>query len=84
MPAGRATVTVGTRSFPTAHRRLGHAEAYAVFVGYERRNRLVRPVVHRMLSWLLGWPYRGSGADRDRLVGLLPVIGLRPHAGPLP
>jgi deazaflavin-dependent oxidoreductase (nitroreductase family) len=80
---GRATVTVGTRSFPADHRRLGDAEAYAVFVDYERRNRWIRPVVHRALSWLLGWPYRGSGTDRRRLVEQLPVIGLRPHAGPL-
>jgi deazaflavin-dependent oxidoreductase (nitroreductase family) len=81
---GRATVTVGSRSFPAVHRRLGVPEAYAVFVDYERRNRLIRPVVHRALSWLLGWPYRGSGADRRRLAEQLPIIGLRPHAGPSP
>ncbi|HWM56188.1 MAG TPA: hypothetical protein VNO83_00025 [Pseudonocardia sp.] len=55
-----------------------------MFVDYERRNRLIRPVVRRALSWLLGWPYRSSSADRRRLVEQLPVIGLRPHAGPLP
>jgi deazaflavin-dependent oxidoreductase (nitroreductase family) len=76
---GPATVTVGRRTFPADHRRLVDAEAYAVLVDYERHHRWIRPVIHRALSWLLGWPYRGSGADRGRLVEQLPVIGLRPH-----
>jgi hypothetical protein len=53
---GPATVTTGKRTFPADHRRLGDAEAYAVFVDYERHHRWIQPVVHRVLSWLLGWP----------------------------
>jgi deazaflavin-dependent oxidoreductase (nitroreductase family) len=78
---GPATVTVGRRSFPADHRRLGDAEAFAVIAAYERRNRLITPVVRRALSWLLGWPYRGTDTDRWRLVAQLPVIGLRPRNG---
>jgi deazaflavin-dependent oxidoreductase (nitroreductase family) len=76
-----ATVTVGRRCFPAEHRRLNEAEAVAVIADYERRNRLIRPVVHRVLSWLLGRPYRGTDADRRLLVEQLPVIGLQPRRG---
>ena len=78
---GPARVTVGRLSFPADHRRLNDAEALAVLADYERRNRLIRPVVHRALSWLLGWPYRGTDADRRLLVEQLPVIGLQPRCG---
>jgi len=78
---GPPTVTVGRLFFPTDHRRLNKAEALVVLADYERRNRLIRPVVHRALSWLLGWPYRGTDADRQLLVEQLPVIGLQPRCG---
>ena len=78
---GPATVTVGRRCFRADHRRLGDAEALAVFTDYERRNRLIRPLVHRALSWLLGWSYHGTVDDRARLVEQLPVIGLRRSVG---
>jgi deazaflavin-dependent oxidoreductase (nitroreductase family) len=81
---GPATVRVSGRSFPVDHRRLDEAEALAVFAAYERRHRVIRPLVHRSLSWLLGWPYHGTGTDRRRLVAQLPVIGLRPRADPRP
>ena len=76
---GPAAVTVGRLRFPADHRRLNDAEALAVLAEYERRNRLIRPVVHRALSWLLGWTYRGTDADRRLLVDQLPVIGLQPR-----
>ena len=78
---GAATVTVGRRCFPADHRRLSDAEALAVFADYEQPKRLIRPLVHRALSWLLGWPYHGTVDDRARLVQQLPVIGLRRSAG---
>ena len=78
---GPATATVGRHSFPADHRRLSDAEALAVFADYERHKRLIRPLVHRALSWLLGWPYHGTADDRARLVQQLPVIGLRRSVG---
>ena len=30
------------------------------------------------LGWLFGWPYRGSDADRRRLVAQLPLVAFRP------
>ena len=76
---GPVEVTVGRRSFPADHRRIGREEAFAVMTDYERRNRVAGPVVRRALSWLLGWRYDGSDAARWRLVDQLPMLALRPR-----
>ena len=59
------------------HRVLGPGEAADAIADYERRNRLVRPVLHRVLTGLVGWPYGGSRTARDRLVRQLPLVALR-------
>jgi len=71
-------VTVGRRTFVADHRRLDREEAFAVMAAYERRNRMIGPVLRKALSWLLGWCYDGSVASRWRLVGQLPMVALRP------
>jgi deazaflavin-dependent oxidoreductase (nitroreductase family) len=76
---GPLTVTVGRRCFPAQARDLEPDEAVVVLRDYERRNRLVSPVVHRVLSGLLGWTYRGTPDQRKRLVRELPLVGLRPR-----
>ena len=50
----------------------------AVLADYERRNRLARPVLRRVLSMLVGRPYRGTAADRRHAVAMLPLVALRP------
>jgi deazaflavin-dependent oxidoreductase (nitroreductase family) len=72
-------VTVGSQQFVASHRFLGTEEAARVIQGYEHRNRFIAPIVRWGLSWLLGWRYRGSDADRLRLVRQLPLIAFRPH-----
>ena len=72
-------VVVGRHRFVPEHRVLDETEAAAVVEDYERRNRWIRPVVHGLLSRLVGWRYDGSPAARQRLVGQLPVVGLRPR-----
>jgi hypothetical protein len=77
--AGHATgVAIGRERFAPACREVEPAEAAAVLAGYERRNRYIAPVVRRLLSWLVGWRYDGTEAQRLRLVEELPLIGLRP------
>lgn len=71
-------VAVGRRKFAPAHRVLGETEAAEVIAAYEHRNRWVRPVVHRLLSKLVGWRYDGSEPARRRLVGQLPIVAFRP------
>lgn len=71
-------VAIGRRRFRPAHRVLDPAEATAVLADYERRNRWIAPIVHRVLTWLIGWPYDGTGQARQRLVAQLPVVAFRP------
>ncbi|MHB8680863.1 MAG: nitroreductase family deazaflavin-dependent oxidoreductase [Acidimicrobiales bacterium] len=80
LEAGRAAhVTIGRRSFDARYRRLDANEAMIAFAEYERRNRWARPIVHRVLSWLLGWHYSGSPTDLSKLVDQLPLIVLSPE-----
>ncbi|MFR9805971.1 nitroreductase family deazaflavin-dependent oxidoreductase [Pseudonocardia sp. RS010] len=72
-------VTVGRHRFPARARDLDLAEAVVVLGAYERRNRILTPVLHRVLSALVGWTYRGTTAQRWRLARELPLVGLRPQ-----
>jgi deazaflavin-dependent oxidoreductase (nitroreductase family) len=61
-----------------AHMRVvGRDEAIAVLAGYERRNRLIAPILRRVLSRLAGFRYDGSPAARARVVETLPLVGFR-------
>lgn len=71
-------VTLGRRRFRAVHRELAEPEAIAALADYEHRNRFVRPVIRRALSWLVGWTYDGGDESRRRLVRQLPVVALRP------
>ncbi len=76
-PARR--VVVGRDSFAPQHRELSEAEAVAVLDGYERRHPLIRRLIRRVLSSLVGWSYDGSTPARWRLVQELPLLAVRPH-----
>ena len=71
-------VVVGRKRFVPVHRILGEDEAAEVLGDYERRNRLVAPIVRRVLSRLVGWTYDGTDEARHRLVRDIPVIAFRP------
>lgn len=75
---GPASVTVGRRTSTAAHRVLDGGEATAALADYERRHRLVAPVVRAVLSRLLGRRYRGTPEQRRLLAARLPVLALRP------
>lgn len=70
-------VVIGGDRFAARHRILAAEEAVSVIAGYERRNRLIAPILRRVLSRLAGWPYRGSPEERRRLVAQLPLIAFR-------
>ena len=72
-----AEVIIGARRFPVAHRILDEEEALNVITGYERRHRLLAPVVRAVLSRLLGWQYDSSEHARRRLVAQLPFVAFR-------
>lgn len=75
-------VAIGSQRYTPTHRQLSESEAALVLAEYERRNRLVTPVIRRVLSWLVGWRYDSSETARRRLVRELPMIGLRPADNP--
>ncbi|OBF92612.1 hypothetical protein A5791_13975 [Mycobacterium sp. 852002-51163_SCH5372311] len=70
-------VVVGRHRFVPQHRVLDQAEAVEVLAGYERRNRWILPIVHVLLSRLVGWRYDGSQEARERLVSQLPMVAFR-------
>jgi deazaflavin-dependent oxidoreductase (nitroreductase family) len=78
--AGQAVqVQIARLRFAPAMRPLGSDEAVGVLADYERRNRLVAPLVRGVLSKLAGFRYDGSDAARRRLVQTLPLVALRPR-----
>lgn len=79
--AGLATeVWIGRDRFAPTYRILDLEEAEAVLLGYERRNRLIAPLVRAVISRLVGWRYDGSVAARRRLAATWPVIAFRPRS----
>lgn len=72
---GAEDVRIGARRFRPTVRHLEPEEAAAVLAGYERRNRLLAPLVRRVLARLAGFPYDGSPGARRQLVEKLPLIG---------
>ena len=73
-----AEVVVGTR-FAAAHRLLAIDEASRVVAGYQRRHRLIAPLVRFALGRFAGWPYDGGESARRRLVAQLPLVAFRPR-----
>ena len=71
-------VVVGRRRFRPVHRELDEQAAARVLAEYERRNRWLSPVIHRVLGALVGWRYDGSEEARRRLVRELPIVAFRP------
>ncbi|MFD6447065.1 nitroreductase family deazaflavin-dependent oxidoreductase [Promicromonospora sp. NPDC060204] len=53
-------------------------EAVDVMTGYERRYGILRPLLRRTLTLLVGFEYRGTDEDRRRLVERLPLVAFRP------
>lgn len=71
-------ITLGRHRFTPVHRILDEDDAAAVLADYEHRNRLLAPVVRRVISRLVGWTYDGSDDARHRVVGELPITAFRP------
>lgn len=78
LAGGAEEVEIAGRRFAPRPRKLELGEAAATLAGYERRNRLLAPVVRGVLSRLAGFRYDGSEEGRRRLVTALPLLGLGP------
>jgi hypothetical protein len=73
-----ARIDISSKHFCAAFRILGEVEAIHVITEYERRHRVLSPIIKGVLSRLLGWKYTGSTADRRNLVHVLPLVAFRP------
>ena len=71
-------VRIGRDRYVPAYRVLETDEAAAILADYERRNRLIRPIVRRVISSLVGWRYDGTPDARRRVVDQLRMVGFRP------
>jgi deazaflavin-dependent oxidoreductase (nitroreductase family) len=75
---GAVEVRIGRDRFAPAYRELPVSEAAQVLADYERRNRLLVPILRFVLSRLVRWPYDGTPQARERLVGERPILAFRP------
>ena len=73
-------VRTGRERFAPVYRLLPPEEAEGIFADYERRNRLIAPIIRAVLSRLLGWRYDGMPAARRLAVEQLSLVGFRPRA----
>ena len=73
-----AEMSIGRQHFPARVRELDIDEAAGVIADYERRNRLITPVVRLGFSKLAGWKYDSSDVARRKLVGELPILVFSP------
>jgi deazaflavin-dependent oxidoreductase (nitroreductase family) len=76
--AGKAEVTISRTTFTATCHDVPPARAAAVLARYERRNRLVAPIIRAVLSRLLGRRYDSTPEARAWLVTQLPMVALRP------
>jgi len=76
---GDEEICIASKHFKACHRFLSESEAEDALQAYESRNRLLAPVVRRVLSSLLGWAYTGSSEERRRVITQLPLIEFRPR-----
>jgi len=72
---GAEEINLAAQRFRPKVRYLEADEAVEVLAGYERRNRILAPVVRRVLGRLAGFHYDGSAPARRRLVEELPLVG---------
>jgi deazaflavin-dependent oxidoreductase (nitroreductase family) len=74
---GALEIRLGRERFHPAVRPLSEDEAVAVLADYERRNRLIAPMVRAVLTRLAGVRYDGSDSSRRRVVQALPLVAFR-------
>jgi deazaflavin-dependent oxidoreductase (nitroreductase family) len=78
MAGGAVEVAISSERFRPTYRELAPTEAAAVLGDYERRNRLLAPILRAVLSALVGWHYDGTPTARHRLVSERPILAFRP------
>jgi deazaflavin-dependent oxidoreductase (nitroreductase family) len=78
LAGGAVEVAIGHVRFSAQGRVLDLEEGATVLADYERRHRIARPLIRRLLSKLTALPYDGSLSARRSVIRVLPVVGFRP------
>jgi deazaflavin-dependent oxidoreductase (nitroreductase family) len=76
--AGHAKITIGRRTTIVHAGVLDDRDAAAVVGDYERRNRLIMPIVRPILSALAEFKYDGAEDSQLALVRRLPLVRFTP------
>jgi deazaflavin-dependent oxidoreductase (nitroreductase family) len=71
-------VQIARERFTASMRVLETPEAERVLAGYEERNRLLVPVIHRALGLFAGIRYDGTPSTRHQIAERLPIVAFRP------
>lgn len=77
LAGGAVEIRISRSRFRPEIRQLDAEESVRVLTAYERRNRLVAPVLRAVLSRLAGFDHDGSQESRRRVVEVLPLIAFR-------
>lgn len=78
LAGGAVEIRIARLRFTPRFRSPATAEAVGVLADCERRNRMIAPVLRRVLSRLAGFRCDGSAAGRHRLVEALPLLAFSP------
>jgi len=81
LAGGAIEVRIAGLRFQPRVRSPQREEAVDVIAGYERRNRMVGPILRAVLSRLAGFRYDSSDAARYRLIEALPLMAFSPRDG---
>jgi deazaflavin-dependent oxidoreductase (nitroreductase family) len=79
LAGGAEEIQIARERWLPQARALEPREAVNVLADYERRNRLLAPVVRRVLSRLAHVDYDGSPEARLAVVEALPLVAFRPR-----
>lgn len=81
LAGGAVEVRIAALRFEPQVRTPGPEEAAGTVADYERRNRVIGPIVRAVLSRLAGFRYDSSAAARRRLIEALPLVAFSPRDG---
>jgi deazaflavin-dependent oxidoreductase (nitroreductase family) len=77
-------VEIGSDRYRATAQRLADDEAASALQRYEREHRLLRPLIHALISRLVGWHYSGTTDQRYAVVRKLPIVALIRRDGSSP
>jgi hypothetical protein len=78
LAGGAVEIQIARLRFAPRTDFLDSVEGAALIAGYERRNRLVAPLIRLLISRLADFRYDGSETARRRVARALPLVAFSP------